>query len=227
MSSTYNGPPTLASIPWPPLLLSFASLALPYPTLPCTEHLTDPFFNLKLSLILSTLPISSSLQLLSHFSLLLHLSLPSLVFPLTSSRSHLLSYVVLSCLILSYLIYCLFSPLTGAEDLLTKSGDLVHFSQLLPHDAGGNMKAPRGQKSTTVSVGDGPPRIVPVDKEDEYISGLLISLTSPHPIPHSDLVTIRNVLFFCPNRAFHDATFLFFTVSHFSFLFFRYGIQHG
>lgn len=63
--------------------------------------------------------------------------------------------------------------LTGAEDLLTKSGDHVHFSQLLPHDAGGNMKAPRGQKSTTVSVGDGPPRLVPVDREDEYISGMI------------------------------------------------------
>lgn len=34
------------------------------------------------------------------------------------------------------------------------------------------MKAPRGQKSTTVSVGDGPPRLVPVDREDEYISGM-------------------------------------------------------
>ena len=28
----------------------------------------------------------------------------------------------------------------GAEDLLAKSGEAIHFSQLLPHDAGGNMK---------------------------------------------------------------------------------------
>ena len=60
---------------------------------------------------------------------------------------------------------------SGAEDLLTKSGESVHFSQLLPHDAGGNMKAPKGQKTTTISVGDGPPRVVPLDKEDEYASG--------------------------------------------------------
>lgn len=56
---------------------------------------------------------------------------------------------------------------------MTKSGENVHFSQLLPHDAGGNMKAPRGQKTTTVLVGDGPPRVVPLDKEDEYASGTM------------------------------------------------------
>lgn len=38
------------------------------------------------------------------------------------------------------------------------------------------MKAPRGQKSTTVTVGDGPPRLVPVDREDEYISGMFKDL---------------------------------------------------
>jgi hypothetical protein len=33
------------------------------------------------------------------------------------------------------------------------------------------MKTSKAQKTTTVSVGDGPPRIVPLDKEDEYASG--------------------------------------------------------
>ena len=59
----------------------------------------------------------------------------------------------------------------GAEDLLAKSGESIHFSQLLPHDAGGNMKALKHSKNTTVSVGDGPPRVVPLDKEDEYALG--------------------------------------------------------
>eukprot|EP00596_Hydrurales_sp_CCMP1899_P008312 CAMPEP_0119042730 /NCGR_PEP_ID=MMETSP1177-20130426/16114_1 /TAXON_ID=2985 /ORGANISM="Ochromonas sp, Strain CCMP1899" /LENGTH=664 /DNA_ID=CAMNT_0007009715 /DNA_START=325 /DNA_END=2319 /DNA_ORIENTATION=+ len=49
---------------------------------------------------------------------------------------------------------------SGAEDLLTKNGENVHFSQLLPHDAGGNIKAPRHvNTSTIVSVGEGPPRV--------------------------------------------------------------------
>ena len=59
----------------------------------------------------------------------------------------------------------------GAEDLLAKSGETIHFSQLLPHDAGGNMKASKHPKTTTVNVGDGPPRVVPLDKEDEYALG--------------------------------------------------------
>lgn len=33
------------------------------------------------------------------------------------------------------------------------------------------MKTSKAQKTTTVSVGDGPPRVVPLDKEDEYASG--------------------------------------------------------
>jgi hypothetical protein len=50
---------------------------------------------------------------------------------------------------------------SGAEDLLDKSGEAVHFSQLLPHDAGGNIKAPR----TIQSTGEGPPRILPEGTE--------------------------------------------------------------
>jgi hypothetical protein len=50
---------------------------------------------------------------------------------------------------------------SGAEDLLTKNGENVHFSQLLPHDTRGNIKAPRSVNTNTtiVSVGEGPPRI--------------------------------------------------------------------
>ena len=33
------------------------------------------------------------------------------------------------------------------------------------------MKTSKAHKTTTVSVGDGPPRVVPLDKEDEYASG--------------------------------------------------------
>ena len=63
----------------------------------------------------------------------------------------------------------------GAADLLTKNGESVHFSQLLPHDSVGNMKTPKHPKTTTVNIGDGPPRIVPLDKEDEYAMGTYMS----------------------------------------------------
>lgn len=53
---------------------------------------------------------------------------------------------------------------SGAEELLTKSGDTVHFSQLLPHDNAGNIKANRTVKTTTVP--DGPPRLMPIDKAE-------------------------------------------------------------
>lgn len=39
------------------------------------------------------------------------------------------------------------------------------------------MKTSKAQKTTTVSVGDGPPRVVPLDKEDEYASGETHHLT--------------------------------------------------
>jgi hypothetical protein len=139
---------------------------------------------------------------------------------------------LISHLLSTHLLSSPSSPLTGAEDLLTKSGDHVHFSQLLPHDAGGNMKAPRGQKSTTVSVGDGPPRIVPVDKEDEYISGLLITLPPHRPIPPFidilyPLGSSSSVLIF-PLTILLFFSILYFTVLNCSLLFFfRYWIQHG
>jgi hypothetical protein len=82
------------------------------------------------------------------------------------------------------------------------------------------MKAPRGQKSTTVSVGDGPPRIVPVDKEDEYISGLLMTLTPHHPISYRHLVTIHIILFCFDLRSTYTTllyfSILYFTLHHFS-----------
>ena len=69
---------------------------------------------------------------------------------------------------------------SGAADLLTKNGESIHFSQLLPHDAGGNMKTVKHPKTTTINVGDGPPRVVPLDKEDEYAMGMILSSFSSH-----------------------------------------------
>ena len=74
---------------------------------------------------------------------------------------------------------------SGAADLLTKNGESIHFSQLLPHDAGGNMKTVKHPKTTTVNVGDGPPRVVPLDKEDEYAMGMHSPLLFCHLLSSS------------------------------------------
>ena len=116
------------------------------------------FFHLQFSFVSSPLFVT----LMHPYFLLVLISLSS-----THTHRHMFLFILISLSSTHTQTH-----VSGAADLLTKNGESIHFSQLLPHDAGGNMKTVKHPKTTTVNVGDGPPRVVPLDKEDEYAMGM-------------------------------------------------------